>query len=80
MSALGHAREGARRYGALLSLPGARRPVVFAAVGSMPIGMFGLAILLLAAPTAVLVASPLLDTAAPPGTVTETARSRRAAT
>src|SRR5215207_10040456 len=48
MSALGHAREGARRYGALLSLPGARRPVVFSAVGSMPIGMFGLSILLLA--------------------------------
>src|SRR5215208_3334770 len=48
MSALGHAREGARRYGALLSLPGARRPVVFSAIGSMPIGMFGLAILLLA--------------------------------
>ena len=48
MAALGHAREGARRYGALLALPGARRPVIASAVGSMPIGMFGLAILLLA--------------------------------
>src|ERR687890_2854714 len=48
MSALRHAREGARRYGALLRLPGARRPVIFSAIGSMPIGMFGLAILLLA--------------------------------
>src|SRR5215217_3053018 len=48
MTALGHAPEGARRYGALLALPGARRPVVLSAVGSMPIGMFGLAILLLA--------------------------------
>ena len=48
MTALGHAREGARRYGALLALPGARRPVIASAVGSMPIGMFGLAILLLA--------------------------------
>jgi len=48
VTALGHAREGARRYGALLALPGARRPVIASAVGSMPIGMFGLAILLLA--------------------------------
>ena len=41
-------RAGARRYGELLALPGARRPVIASAVGSMPIGMFGLAILLLA--------------------------------
>jgi len=41
-------RAGARRYAALLALPGARRPVIFSAVGSMPIGMFGLAVLLLA--------------------------------
>ena len=36
------------RYAALLRLPGARAPVVLSALGSMPIGMFGLAILLLA--------------------------------
>src|SRR5918993_4996175 len=48
MTALGHAREGARRYATLLRLPGARGPVIASAVGSMPIGMFGLAILLLA--------------------------------
>src|ERR671912_1745691 len=48
MTALGHAREGARRYATLLALPGARRPVLLSALGSMPIGMFGLAILLLA--------------------------------
>jgi len=48
VSALGHARAGARRYAALLALPGARRPVIASAVGSMPIGMFGLAVLLLA--------------------------------
>ena len=41
-------REGARRYGALLSLPGAKLPVVASSLGSLPIGMFGLAILLLA--------------------------------
>lgn len=41
-------REGARRYRALLALPGARSPVVASALGSLPIGMFGLAILLLA--------------------------------
>ena len=51
MSALGHAREGVRRYAALLALPGARRPVIASAVGSMPIGMFGLAVLLLAQDT-----------------------------
>src|SRR4051794_20501221 len=45
---LAHARAGARRYGALLSIAGARRPVIASAVGSMPIGMFGLGILLLA--------------------------------
>ena len=43
-----HLRAGARRYGALLSLPGARAPVVAAAIGCMPIGMYGLGILLLA--------------------------------
>ena len=51
VSALGHAREGVRRYTALLALPGARRPVIASAVGSMPIGMFGLAVLLLAQDT-----------------------------
>ena len=40
-------REGARRYGALLALPGARRPVIASSLGSLPIGLFGLAILLL---------------------------------
>ena len=48
MAALEHARAGARRYAMLLALTGARRPVIASAVGSMPIGMFGLAILLLA--------------------------------
>jgi MFS family permease len=48
VAALAHARAGARRYATLLALPGARRPVIASAVGSMPIGMFGLAILLLA--------------------------------
>ena len=48
MSVLSHARAGAQRYRALLSLPGARAPVVLSAAGSMPIGMFGLGILLLA--------------------------------
>ena len=48
MSVLSHAQEGARRYRALLALPGARAPVVLSAAGSMPIGMFGLGILLLA--------------------------------
>ena len=37
-----------RSYRALLALPGARAPVIASALGSMPIGMFGLAILLLA--------------------------------
>ena len=40
-------REGARRYRALLALPGARRPVIASSLGSLPIGLFGLAILLL---------------------------------
>src|SRR4051812_12903601 len=37
-----------RRYGALVRIPGARVPLVFSTLGSMPIGMFGLGILLLA--------------------------------
>jgi MFS family permease len=41
-------RAGAARYRALLTLPGARGPVGASVLGSMPIGMFGLAILLLA--------------------------------
>jgi MFS family permease len=48
VSVLTHARAGAQRYRALLALPGARAPVVLSAAGSMPIGMFGLGILLLA--------------------------------
>jgi MFS family permease len=40
-------KAGARRYVRLLSLPGARAPVLASAAGSMPIGMYGLAILLL---------------------------------
>ena len=32
----------------MLALPGARAPVILSAAGSMPIGMFGLGILLLA--------------------------------
>jgi MFS family permease len=36
------------RYRALLALPGARAPMFLSIAGSMPIGMFGLAILLLA--------------------------------
>ncbi len=39
------------RYRALLALPGARAPVFLSIAGSMPIGMFGLAILLLARDT-----------------------------
>jgi len=39
---------GARRYRAVLSLPGARAPVVASAFGSLPIGMFVLAVLLFA--------------------------------
>ena len=46
----GHAQHGlmAGRYGALLSTPGARAPLILSTAGSMPIGMYGLAILLLA--------------------------------
>jgi MFS family permease len=40
-------RAGARRYRALLGLREARWPLVASIAGSMPIGMFGLAILLL---------------------------------
>ena len=43
-----HVRDGAARYGALLTLPGARGPVAASVLGCMPIGMFSLAILLLA--------------------------------
>lgn len=39
--------SGAHRYRELLSIPGAGAPVVLMATASMPIGMFGLAILLL---------------------------------
>ena len=39
------------RYSALLRLPEARAPLVASAVGALPIGMFGLAILLLARDT-----------------------------
>jgi MFS family permease len=39
---------GVGRYRALVTIPGARAPLVLSAAGSMPIGMFGLAILLLA--------------------------------
>ena len=35
------------RYRTLLALPGARAPMLLSIAGSMPIGMFGLAILLL---------------------------------
>jgi MFS family permease len=42
------AMPGSQSYRALLTLPGARAPVIASALGSMPIGMFGLAILLLA--------------------------------
>jgi predicted MFS family arabinose efflux permease len=48
VSVVSHARAGAQRYRALLALPDARAPVVLSAAGSMPIGMFGLGILLLA--------------------------------
>jgi predicted MFS family arabinose efflux permease len=41
-------RGGGQRYREVLSLPGARAPMLLAIAGSMPIGMFGLAILLLA--------------------------------
>ena len=38
---------GLSRYRSVLSLPGARGPVAASILGSLPIGMFGLAILLL---------------------------------
>jgi MFS family permease len=44
---LGHVRAGARRYHALLSLPGARGPVLASVAGSMPIGMYTFGIVLL---------------------------------
>lgn len=47
MAVRSHLRAGAARYGALLALPEARRPLVASVAGSMPIGMFGLGILLL---------------------------------
>src|SRR4051794_31605845 len=40
--------SGTRRYRALLAIPGVRTPLLLSTAGSMPIGMFGLAILLLA--------------------------------
>src|SRR4051794_13001502 len=39
---------GVRRYRALVAIPGVRVPLVLSTAGSMPIGMYGLAILLLA--------------------------------
>jgi MFS family permease len=42
-----HIGAGARRYRALVSLPEARWPLLFSIAGSMPIGMYGLSILLL---------------------------------
>jgi MFS family permease len=39
--------DGLRRYRTVLTLPGARWPVAASVLGSLPIGMFGLAILLL---------------------------------
>src|SRR3954462_13471411 len=42
-----HIAAGARRYRALVGLPAARWPLVFSVAGSMPFGMYGLAILLL---------------------------------
>src|SRR4051794_16202841 len=40
--------SGVRRYRSLVAIPGARAPLILSTAGSMPIGMFGLAILLLA--------------------------------
>src|SRR3954471_3454458 len=42
-----HIGAGARRYRALVGVPVARWPLVFSVAGSMPIGMYGLGILLL---------------------------------
>src|SRR3954452_1063215 len=39
---------GVRRYRALVAIPGVRVPLALSTAGSMPIGMYGLAILLLA--------------------------------
>src|SRR3954469_9983619 len=39
---------GVARYRALVATPGARAPLLLSTLGSMPIGMFGLGILLLA--------------------------------
>src|SRR4051812_29410434 len=47
MALRAHVRAGAGRYRDLLTLPEARWPLVASVAGSMPIGMFGLGILLL---------------------------------
>src|SRR5829696_2348997 len=47
MPIVGHVRAGARHYGALLALPGARGPVLASVAGSMPIGMYTFGIVLL---------------------------------
>jgi len=47
MAVRGQVRAGAQRYRALLGLREARWPLVASVAGSMPIGMFGLGILLL---------------------------------
>jgi MFS family permease len=44
---VGGLSHGVRRYRTVLALPGARGPVAASILGSLPIGMFGLAILLL---------------------------------
>src|SRR5919202_846808 len=47
MAIRSHIGAGARRYRALVGMPEARWPLVFSVAGAMPIGMYGLAILLL---------------------------------
>jgi MFS family permease len=47
MALRAHVRAGAGRYRAVLSLPEARWPLAASVAGSMPIGMYGLGILLL---------------------------------
>src|SRR3954463_2744112 len=47
MALRAHVRAGAGRYRAVLALPEARWPLVASVAGSMPIGMYGLGILLL---------------------------------
>src|SRR3954470_24868387 len=47
MGVRAHVRAGAARYRAVLALPQARWPLVASVAGSMPIGMYGLGILLL---------------------------------